>query len=535
MAAISNFYSRVPPSPNPYEYVHVDRDELVVGDWKNSLMRWFIPYYASNQDKKVSEFFINFFTNSFNEDLERDKEKFKSIIISAEQHIARGRGWFSASVTKDIARLEVYTLAARTRINTFESGQSRESLIERYRVDNRELFNRWKKTGFAEEAFWTSPDLVDFLFKAHLHRNITYPYYRHTVDMHPCLSRRNGQLTAISEPHLLVNGNSTPWSELRNKFKIDKELRPYTLENGRKTYWMYLEDGLTKWDRHNFEHPHRLRRLPNAPLRNRVEIITTRAHRETWGISDNLLKGFRHSFFRIIPGQGFSVRHPETGLASGDVYSFGWAPRKRDFSSWSPLSTMRGTWYSPDSWEFAKEDLYTTPIDVSDEQVLKLLEIIKKKSQEDAPFHIINANCCGATVDIFNEVGILNVCPRDHMGYMWFQFLLPKYLRRPMIQAASFVNKFVPSCISNGISTVGKFIYSMIWAPIFSVLGAWRTHIVYEDERGQEIVVKARNRVKALFSNVFDMFNPSKMDVDLTKNLYKWQKRRPETYFEKHD
>jgi len=506
-----------------------------IRDWKNSLMRWFIPGYASNQDKKVSQYFIHFFKNAFNDDLEGNPEKFYAMIASAEEHIARGQRWFSHSVSEDIARLEVYIFAARKRMNLFDPGHPRQTLLEKCRTDNDTLYHRWKKLGFDEEAFWTSPDLVDFIFKAHLHRNITYPHYNHTIDMRLCVLRQCGQLVMSKQPHLLVNGQPTPWATLRKTFHIDKEDRVYTIENGIKKYWMYLEEGLTQYDRNNFESPHRLRRLPQTALQNRVEIVTTRAHRETWGIIDAVLKGFRHSFFRIIPGEGFSVRYPKTGLKSGDVYSMGWAPRRRDVTFWAPLSTMKGKWYSPDSWEFAKEDLYATPIDVSDEQLLKLLEMIKKRSQNDHPFHIINANCCGAVVSIFNEAGILNQCPKDHMAYLWYQFLFPKYLRKPIEKAASFASRWIPNCVIKKVEIFSKSVYSIIWAPIFTLLGAWRTDITYEDENGEEMAIKTRNRIKALFSNVFDMFNSNKMVFDLTKNLYKWQKKQPGTYSEKHN
>jgi hypothetical protein len=84
-----------------------------------------------------------------------------------------------------------------------------------------------------------------------------------------------------------------------------------------------------------------------------------------------------------------------------------------------------------------------------------------------------------------------------------------------------------------------SFLHSVIYAPLFSLLGAWRTNIVYEDEDDPAIqnqdLVRASNRAKALFCNVIDLFRPSKMELDLTKNIYKWQKKQVETFFEKRD
>ncbi len=539
----SVFLPRAPGSAIPADLpsnLYLNDRGLIQGGWKNFMLRCFVPYYASSEDSKVSEFFMQFFKESFeNDPASVDKEKIKSMLSLAEQHIARGKGWFSGQ-SRDTCRLEHYTYIARDRLNLFEPRQSRESLNEKCRADNCALAQKWEKLGFSKEAFWSCPDLVDFVFRSHLHRHINHPYYKHSIEMRPVLTHVGGQAKMELHPHLLMDGRMTPWSEVRKKIKVDRNERLYSMDNGVKKMWMYLDNGLTQWDRNNFDAPRRLKQLDRPPLRSRVEIITTHAHKEDWHLGDRLLKGTRHSFFRIVPGEGFAARNPRAGLNDGSVYSLGWGARWQDFSFFGPLSTLQGRWFCPDNFEFLKEDLTITPVEVTDEQVNRLMEIVKRRSKEDHPFHIITANCSGATADVLNEAGIVNLKTKDHMTYMWYKFFLPKYVRLRLDAVAAFILKFTPTVVSQSLEHLGKFLYSVIFAPIFSVLGAWRTTISYEDEDGTDvdrrrIRVKTENRLKALYSNIFDLFRPSKMEFDLTKNVFKWQKQQPQTYHEKRD
>jgi hypothetical protein len=521
--------------------VHADDKGLIAGDWTHCLKRCFIPAFASTQDKKVSEFFIHYFKNFFECESPTDKGKVGAMLSLAEQHIARHQGWFPwESVGSDIARLERYTFGVRQHLNRFDSSESKQSLIRKCRIDNRALLARWTKSGFSEEAFWGHPDLVDFIFRSHLHRHINHPYYKHTISMQNCLVRREGQVTALKEPHLLLDGRLAPWSEIRKKIHIDSQSRLFSRENGQKSRWTYLEQGLTRLNEDHFASPQRLRKLECAPPRCKVQVITTHAHPEDWNLADRVFEGTRHSFFRIIPGEGFSVRHPEMGLDQGGVYSFGWGTTWRDFDLFSPLSTLKGKWFSPDDWEFLKQDHCITSMDVTDAQVIKLMEVIRRRSREDLPFHFITANCCGITAEVLNEAGILDLCTKNHMARLGYEFLIPKWIRTPIDKIGSLLDPITPSFVVKAVHRVGAFFHSVIFAPFFTLLGAWRVNISYEDEEGeisQQAMLRARaaNRIKAIFSDVFDLFRPSKMEFDMTKNIYKWQKHQPETVFEKHD
>lgn len=518
------------------DHCYVQDDKLYTGSWKTSILRFFVPSYASIQDLKATDFFVQFFKELFEKQMQpADKEKALQMLSLAEQHIARGNGWFS-SQSEATSQLERYSLAVRQKLHLFDQNHLRESFLAKCRINNRALLDKWSKLGFSEEAFWSSPDLVDFVFHSFLHRHITHPYYKHTIHMLPVFIWQEGQIAIENHPHLLVDGIATPWAEVRKKIKLDKNGRLFSIENALKKYWMYLDEGLTQWDRNNFNTPRRLFKLDRPPMRSRVEIITTHAHKKDWHLGDRLLKGTRHSFFRIVPGE----ETENSVLEKGSVYSMGWGAKWRDFSFFGPLSTLQGTWFCPDHFEFLKEDLCITPVDVAEEQVCKLLEVVKQRNKEAYPFNVITSNCCGMTVDVLKEAGIVTLCTKNHMAYMWYKFFLPKYIRMPLDQIGEFIGSMTPHFMAQGIHFLGSLMYSIVFAPIFTLLGAWRTTLSFEDETvsGHEsnlIRVMASNRIKALFSNVFDLFCPSKMEFDLTKNIYKWQKHLPQTYFEKRD
>jgi hypothetical protein len=184
--------------------------------------------------------------------------------------------------------------------------------------------------------------------------------------------------------------------------------------------------------------------------------------------------------------------------------------------------------------EFQKQDLCVTPYDVSDAKMAHLMELIRQKSRQPCPFHIITANCCGATADLLKNVGIVNLNTKDHMAGMWYKFFLPKSVRRPIDKIMEFLNWMTPGIVLKGVSHLASFAYSVVFVPIFSALGAWRVSLSFEEEQNDSpFRARAENRIKALFSNIFDLFNPSKMEFDLTKNIYKWQKKMPQSYFER--
>lgn len=514
------------PSPLPRELPsnpYVGREGIVEGDWKCKLLRFFLPGYAAKHDKEITEYFIEYFRKEFAaQEQPYRRERLQEVMHLSEQHIANAAG-----SSFETGRLEHYIHVARQRLNLENPSAS---ACARH---NSKLLDHWRKLGFDETAFWSSPDLVDFVFKSHLHRYITHPYYRHTIGSDWMISRRNGQVVPVKEPHLLLNGRMMPWSEIKKTLFVSSEGELYSMVDGQKRYWQYLDQGLTQTDRFNINQPHHLRIINPAPHSCVLELVTTHAHEEDYNILDRLLKGTRHAFFRIVFRNGFGQ-----GFRDGGEYSFGWGTRWMNFSVSSPLSTLKGEWMSPDSFEFIKHDLCITPINITDSQALKVIELMRSRSAEMHPFHVVTANCCGISAETLSEAGIIDLQTKDHMAFMLYKFLIPGFIRKPMKKVGSCISCIIPDVILQWVDYLGKFLYSIIFAPIFSLLGAWRTQITYEEEppnQPERNMVQASNQIKALFSNVFDLFSPSKMTFDLTKNIYKWQKRQPQTYYERRN
>lgn len=509
-------------SPLPRELpsnLSVGRDGLVEGDWKSGLLRFFLPGYAAKHDKNITEYFIEFFKKEFAaQEQPFRRERLQEVLHLSDQHIA------NAGSTFETGRLEHYVHVARQRLNL--ENPSASACAEH----NSKLLDRWKKLGFDETAFWTSPDLVDFVFKSHLHRYITYPYYNHTITSEWIIARRNGQVEPVKEPHLLFNGRMRSWSEIKKTLTVSPEGE---LVDTQRRYWQYLDQGLTQSDRFNTNQPHHLRILNPAPERCVLELVTTHAHEEDHVIVDRLLKGTRHSFFRINFRNGFG-----NGFVDGGQYSFGWGTRWMNFSLSSPLSTHKGEWMSPDSYEFINQDLCITPIPITDAQALRVIELIRSRAEEMHPFHMVTSNCCGISAETLSEAGIIDLQTKEHMAFLLFKLIVPGFIRKPLKKISECLSCMIPDVILQVVSNLYKFLYAIIFAPIFSLLGAWRTQITYEEEPAEQPVgnmVQASNRIKALFSNVFDLFSPSKMTFDLTKNIYKWQKRQPNTYYERRN
>lgn len=504
---------------------------LAHGGWTDNLFRYLIPGYASDQDQKVSNFFIDYFKDLYVHIDAFDEAKAQRMLDLATLHCANSRQ------SADLGRLEHYIWASQEKLGLFQNSETRQKAFEQCYASNIKLFERWKGQKFDAEIFWKNPDLVDFIFHSHLHRYINHPYNQHGIANGITQTYCNGRVSWQQEPYLLVNGRQMGWSEIRKKIHIDQAERLYSLQAGEKKYWMYFEEGLTQYDRHHFSAPRPIRQLPCAPKNNQVEIVTTHAHKDDQYFFDRLLKGARHSFLRIIPGEGFSARHPESVMHDGAVYSIGWGIRWLDASFFRPLQTVPGKWFCPDPWEYLKTDLYATPLNATDEQIIQLMQAIQARSQDDYPFNIITGNCCGNTANILRQQGIVDLDTKEHIGLMFYKFIVPKCIRKPINQVASFLGEYTPEPILKSVYIMNDFLQTCLFAPLFSLLGAWRATISYEDEETASnlALTQASNQIKALYSNVYDLFNADKMSFDMTKSVYKWQKKQPSTYFEPRD
>jgi hypothetical protein len=509
-----------------YGCYYVQGNSLFKGNWKTSLLRFFIPTYASNQDKKVSAFFTQYFKEILGKEIGvAEEQKTKAMLSLAEQHIARGKKRFFCP-SPEISRLECYTLAARERLKLFGPQHSRASLNEQCRLDNQSLLKRWKGLGFPEESFWSCPDLVDFIFETHLHRHIRHVDYQHTIQMHPVLARCNGQTYFVSEPHLMMNGRMRPWSKISEQIAVDKEGRLHSKgPRGEKIYWIYLEQGLIQRDRHDFDKLHPFKTLANVPNSCQVQVVTSHFSGKRWLPWHYLTKGSVHTHFRIIPRTGFSSAHPTSELEDGKVYSIGYGARWDDVAKRQPLKTIPGLFYSPDSTEFFKEDLLITTLDnVTDERMLKLVKVTKKHAKELWPFNIAKRNCCSGTTELLKEAGVIDLRSEIRADHFLYKIFCPKLIRKGLAALSGQLAKVIPEKVSKVLSYAAFLPVAIMLSPLLLALGAWRS-------KRPDSKDKRQGQLTPMISKIADVFDPSKFTVNMTMNVFKWQKKQPNTVY----
>jgi hypothetical protein len=520
------------PHVDPFSWaatndIYVENGNLVSGGWKNSLLRFFLPWRASAQDKKVSQYFISYFTQFLAQEKPlQNVEKTKSMLSLCEQFIARGKGRFFG-LSCDAPRLERYTLAIRERFNLFDAQKSRAELMQTCRLDNQELICKWKNLGFPEEAFLRFPDFVDFIFKSHLHRFICHPDYKHGIPMIPVTAQRNGQILDVSsEPHLMMNGRMTPWSYLSRTISIDDENRLFSKgSEGKKLYWTYTQKGLIPKDRHDLDTLIPFKTLARAPDSCQVQIVTSHFPRERWQAHHHLTQGNVHTHFRLIPRAGFSAAHPDSELKDGEVYSIGYGARWADVAQYQPFKTIPGLFYNPDSTEFFKEDLMITTIDkLTDEQLLKVVAETKKRAKQLLPFNIVTHNCCTEAAEILREAGVIDLKSEIRGDLFLYQTFVPKLIRKKLRVLREQLLKFIPAKAVNILNDLAFVPFSLLLCPIFLIFGA--CSIKRPDPEDQR-----QGALTPMLSKIADIFHLGACKVDMTARVSKWQKKQPNTIY----
>jgi hypothetical protein len=517
--------------------IYVENGDLVKGDWKNSLLRFFLPWRASVQDMKVSQYFVNCFTRFLAQEKPlQNVERTKSMLFLCEQFVARSKGCFFSS-SYDVPRLERYTLIVREKLNLFESQKFRRELMQTCRLDNQALICKWKNLGFPEEAFWRFPDFVDFIFESHLHRSICHADYKHAIQMIPVIPRagyttqRNPQtLRCSSEPHLMMNGRMTPWSHLARTISIDEEKRLFSKgKEGKKLYWLYNERGLVQKDRHDFDTLLPFKTLTKAPDSCQVQIVTSHYPKEKWQPYHHLTKGNVHTHFRLIPRKGFSMDHPNSELEDGKVYSIGYGAKWVDVAHYQPLKTIPGCFYNPDSTEFFKEDLMITTIDkLTDEQLLKVVEETKKRAKQLRPFNIVTSNCCTEATEILKRAGVIDLKSEIRGDLFLYKTFVPKLIRKKMRGLSEQLLKFIPAKVANALTDLAFVPFSLLLSPIFLLLGACNIKRPDPDDKRQ-------GELTPMFSKIANIFHLGTYKVSMTARVSKWQKKQPHTIYKKCD
>lgn len=520
----------VPPRRADYE---VDsRHRFIERDGWTSFCRAFIPAYASNCDAKITQAFQRTLEDILSGQKRASDDEQMGILLSRmDEHIERVTGERSVHVLppKDIIKLERYMLGVRHKTGIFRRDQSPHELRTLVHAHSKSLYDKWvKRQQYPEEAFFQAPDLIDFVFHSHLHRHISYPAYGGVNKGHTVGWNKDGAT-------LLVDGRTTQWSAMQRNFAVDKESeRIYSVDSttGKRVFWCYLEKGLVPHDVKKAT-PIPLRTLPQdqIPKSCQLQIVTTHDSPEKWNCVDRFLKGARHTFFRVIFREKFNERQDAGTYRPGEVYSWGWRPFWKDFNPLLPLESYQGYMQCPDNDEFLPQNFYETTLDITDEQALNLMSAAKNYKGR---FNFVTNNCAGTTAQLLRDTGIIEIPTGSFMTTMWYQFLVPKYIRNIFDGIAGFFQRNTPDWLQTIAVRIGRFISAIFFAPIFLLFGAWRTNITDEALKHEDgLDEKPSKSIRALFNNIWDVFNPKSMTYDLTKNIYKWQKKQASTVFVK--
>lgn len=509
---------------------YVEGDALVEGGFFNAILRYCIPGYASSQDQRITLFFLNFCKEFIrNEHLFFNREKCLSLLQLSRDHLAyclQGRA--STAIPQEMADLERYILAIRMHVKDFASEHEQSQSKELCQRHCQKLYDKWINQGHSSDAFWSAPDLVDLVMRSFWHKVMRHSIYRDTINMRSDSFMRGGQYVCAQEPQVKIQGHLYSWANVRSRFFKDNDNRIYTRDNnGHKVYWWYFKEGLIPWDKFNWEIPHPFTTLNPPPLQTQVEIVTSHAKKRDWVVLDHYLKGVRHAFLRVVFGEDFAKSHPNSRYKPGEVYSFGFGFNGKNFSKFFPLTTLPGKMMSPDYAEFDDENLRVTPLDITGDQAAELMAAITQRAHEPLPFHPINANCAAAVAQLLSRAHILELPVERHMLMMWYKFLVPKSIRKPIEAVGPFFESIVPSFMSTIIATITQLCHSIIFGPFFFIIGGHRVQIDPEDS----LVYQWREMARPYFNHMIDVFNPNKMIATEARMIDRWQRKQPRTRF----
>lgn len=308
--------------------------------------------------------------------------------------LARERISFSE---EDRALLERVRLSALLR----EHPEQLEAIKEHINVYlktklNKELFAKWKKEGFAEDAFLFNPTVPAFIFKTHLHNSVkafgdSFQYE-----------------AATHEFRVLVDGVYRNVADMAEALGVQEKKRLGSVVTGLvnksnpKEKWCYLPaTGLRKWDEDGWK-----KLLPCAKLTpSQVEFAQTSARRNDGSPGQKgdyvveivssmmdykeipLLSGYQETFKRF--------RHPWIRIITpnGDFYSVGFNIGD-DLVRGQPAASVKGIFKGPDSWEtlpFSKRPV--TGFARSKETCDAIIREVESYQKQTTSFNIIEKNC----------------------------------------------------------------------------------------------------------------------------------------------
>ena len=216
---------------------------------------------------------------------------------------------------------------------------------------------RWQAAGLPPEVLRDYPDFAKLVLDARLHR---------------VLQRTGSALTFTreGEPGLLVNGEPTPWSQLKERFKVENgELHADGVR------WSYMARGLTPHHPEQWKVAQPYRILPEG--QRPKDYVFQIATRDKAKLQDHVLG--THTWIRVI-------------APTGEVYSMGAGLDPRTLGPYK-LSTAAGGIYCPDPNEFAARKVYTTDTSIDREQFEHILKMCNAYQRCGYAFNFAQQNC----------------------------------------------------------------------------------------------------------------------------------------------
>lgn len=452
------------------------------------------------------------------------------------------------SVPPLIRGLEKTLLAFRRKfpLGLEDSPSDRKKMEDALKRHDHKTYERWtKKYGLSEQIFFEHPKFVDFIFSAHLHK--AFEYFGHSITMQE------------GKPGLMVEGMFVSSDEIEQHFTVENGYIYSTEEGGQKLRWTYVSDGLLCHDPKKWDVPVPIMKWKEKPNGYFFQVVTSHVSEENQSFIDGLLKGARHTWFRLI-------------CPDGRVYSFGQTIDPADFNILQPLSSVRAGVACPDSFETYAEKRLETTIPITREQAQAVVDtIIRCKNSESFEFNYVNSNCAAFTEQVMRAAGIADFPkPQMSISRVLYKVFVPKFLRRALKAIFSYTLGIVmPEIVKKGIRILFDFLATILIFPLGTVLGGWfttrrkttcacpfstgdaspKTQRVKESaatETGgivnaieqafiahakkQQWDVQANNLVRPFFRKVYnnfgDILNPSNLTVTMPTLMAKWQKRQ---------
>jgi hypothetical protein len=491
----------------------VEGDHLVPKSAWESFAQNILPCLSTQEDRKVAKFFQEHLDRILNRTGTLSAGERKNLYESVQSFITRWK--VTDRPPQEVKKLERCLLVATERFPALgkPADVDTAALRERIKVHDRKEFQKWvEKYHLPEDIYYTHPDFVQFIFESHLHRNLEV--YGHKI------------LSVAGEPWIMVNGAYRPWRTIQANLEIHHG-KIYHVEEGVKKRWTYLEQGFVEYDPSNWTEPRPFKTLKEKPGQYQFQIVTSHVEESQYQFYDSVLKGARHTWFRLI-------------TPDGKVYSFGGRIKASDFNLLQPMAGVKGFVECPDVYEFCPEHQLVTTIPITEEAARNVFEVAKHRQQAEV-FNFVETNCCSFTRGMLNAAGLDDIPCESHASDSLYKLIVPRFIRWPikMIWRCTF-GLILPKKAAELIVSFKNVLFTAALSPLFTLLGAWRgAPVRYQEENGEVLgylqrmidrhdlnaIVKSQTQ-GSLFRSVWDIFDPKRMTVSMTTHLAKWQRQQ---------